>query len=91
MNPQEVEVKTHWRRSRAAAIAGIVSVLAIAGCGGGSHGGSSTSTTTDFNAFVRQQLDETSDTTQPVPINDKTFRFSDDPNAFNDLFTFQEQ
>jgi hypothetical protein len=75
-----------------------LATLALAGCGGGSDYSNNTPpqqqpppnqgpVTTPFPAFVKSQLAATSDTAEPVSINDLTFDFGDidDPNAFSDV------
>jgi ABC-type glycerol-3-phosphate transport system substrate-binding protein len=71
--------------------------LALAGCGGGSNSPPDDDdneppppppvTTTDFPDFLRDILAQTSDTTDPVDVNDEDFRFpnNDDPDLFDDV------
>ena len=73
-----------------------LAALALAGCGGGSDYSNDAPpqqqpnpgpTTTSFPTFVKSQLVATSDTAEPVSVNDLTFDFGDidDPNAFSDV------
>ena len=57
-----------------------LSLLALAGC----HDNGSKKT--NFNAFVLNLIDDTSDTSEPVGINGKEFKFKDDAHAFDGLF-----
>lgn len=43
----------------------------------------------DYTTFVKAQIADTSDTREPVEINDLEFSFGDldNPNAYDDLFT----
>ncbi|MFN0241632.1 MAG: hypothetical protein ACKVWV_01955 [Planctomycetota bacterium] len=61
----------------------LVFAIAVLGaaCSSGSSGGG-----TDFDAFVTDVVQSTADDTEPVQVNDKSFAFSEDPNAFDDLF-----
>jgi hypothetical protein len=72
-------------RRLALSIAAVVAGAAIvAGCGGG--GGGSGDQSTDFAAFVHAQIADTSETTEPVPIQDGSFDVSEDEHQFDDLF-----
>lgn len=55
----------------------------LAGCGGNEGGD-----VTNFTVFVKDQLASTSETSDPVTINDRTFKFSDleNPGAYDDQF-----
>lgn len=56
----------------------------LSGCGDGGGGGSGQ---TNFDSFVIDLVqNRTSDTAEPAPIEGKTFRFDDDPAAFDELF-----
>lgn len=39
----------------------------------------------DFTAFVKSLLNQTSDTTEPVSIDNIQFTFTEDPTAFDDV------
>lgn len=41
---------------------------------------------TNFNSFVLNLFDDTSDTGAPVSINGEEFKFNENPNAFASLF-----
>ncbi len=83
-------------RIRNRQIAAIVLSLVLAGCG--SSGSDPVVVTpppppppppppTDFTTFVTDQFAATSDTTDPVEVDDEDFAFADDenPNAFDSL------
>lgn len=40
---------------------------------------------TEFSVFVKDLLASTSETTEPVPINDMEFEFTDDPTVYDDV------
>lgn len=40
----------------------------------------------EFSQFVKDQFAATADDTDPVPVDDTDFEFSDDPTAYDDLF-----
>lgn len=63
----------------ASALAALLA-LALAACGGGSSGRPS------GVAFVQGQIARTSDTTDPVPINDLELAFPEDTAQFDALF-----
>ncbi|QDV08951.1 hypothetical protein Poly30_45070 [Planctomycetes bacterium Poly30] len=50
-----------------------------------SNGGGDPPQEATFNTFVLQQFSDTADDTEPVSINDTTFTFNEDPNAFDSL------
>jgi len=58
--------------------------LLLAGCGDGGGGGNPVQKT-DFTAFVKQLLANTSDTTEPAEINDLDFQFNEDEADFDDV------
>jgi len=61
-------------------------LVAAAGCGHGGGGGGNGGTT-DFDAFVLDQIqNRTTDTAEPVEIADSQFSFPEDPSAFDVLF-----
>ena len=76
-------VRLHRREVRVAATIGLlVFVAAALGCDGGGE------PVLNFNRFVKQQLANTSETAEPVPINDVTFRSTaadERPDAFDDV------
>ena len=56
----------------------------FSGCGDGGSGGNGQ---TNFDSFVIDLVqNRTSDTAEPAPIEGKTFRFDEDPAAFDELF-----
>jgi hypothetical protein len=75
-----------FRRTKRALLASaLFSVAALAGCGGGGGGGGDGQT--NFDDFVIGIVqNRTSDTAEPVDVADKTFRFDEDPTAFDTLF-----
>ncbi len=56
-------------------------VALLGACNGGGGGG-----TPSGNALVTSQISATSETAEPVSINDKTLNFSSDEHAFDALF-----
>jgi hypothetical protein len=71
----------------------VLLALLAAGCGGGGYGGGrsgnnnppSGMTNSSFVSFVKAQFAQTSDTTEPVEVNDKQFDFDDSETAFDDV------
>jgi hypothetical protein len=66
----------------------VLAALLAAGCGGG--GGNdptppSGATSTAFVAFIKAQFEQTSDTAEPVDVNDKQFEFDESETAFDDV------
>lgn len=39
-----------------------------------------------FSTFVTDLIDDTADDTEPISLEGRTFTFSEDPEAFDDLF-----
>jgi hypothetical protein len=71
-----------------------LATLLLAGCGGGGgyNSGSSPApqqpappTPTVFGAFVKTQLSQTSDSSEPVDVNEVQFQFDEDETAFDDV------
>lgn len=54
--------------------------LCCTGCSSGSSGGQS------FNSFAQNLVADTADDTEPVEINGRDFRFSENEDAFDNLF-----
>ena len=73
----------------------VLIALFVAGCGGGGYdnggGGNNPSTNppgatgTAFVPFIKTQLTQTSDTAEPVDINDRQFEFDETETAFDDV------
>ena len=78
----------------------LVALLAAAGCGGGGgYGGGNDGggnppppannppppTGTAFTSFVKTQLVQTSDTSEPVDVNDQQFDFDENETSFDDV------
>lgn len=63
--------------------AALALMAALAACGGGDGGGTPTPET-DFTALVKDMLARSPDS-EPVAINMLDFRFSDDPDAYDDV------
>jgi hypothetical protein len=71
----------------------VLATVLLAGCGGGYKSGGNTPppqqpappTPTVFGAFVKTQLTQTSDTGEPVEVNDVEFQFDEDETAFDDV------
>lgn len=62
-------------------LAAALASVALAACGGGSSG------TPSGNGFVTSQIaNNTTDTAEPVEINDASLQFSENPAAFDALF-----
>lgn len=68
--------------------------LFVAGCGGGGYDGGGGNnppdnppgaTSTAFGPFIKTQLTQTSDTAEPVDINDRQFEFDENETAFDDV------
>jgi hypothetical protein len=67
----------------------------VAGCGGGGYDGGGGAnnpptnppgaTGTAFVPFIKTQLTQTSDTAEPVDINDRQFDFDESETAFDDV------
>jgi hypothetical protein len=68
---------------RRAAAALALACCALCGCRNG--GGDDAPAATDFAAFVRDLVDSTSESAEPVPLNGRSFAFSEDPTAFDGL------
>lgn len=64
-------------------LAGGFALLLVACGGGGSSGGGVAATPAE--SFAREQIDQTSETSEPVEINGTSFSFSEDPAAFDEL------
>lgn len=65
-------------------VTGLVTVLALlagVGCSSGGGGGAKS-----FDRFVKDEIADTAETTQPTEINGRKFRFDEDPSAFDELF-----
>ena len=75
----------------------VLFALLAAGCGGGGGygGGGGTNnpppapppgpTGTAFAPFIKSQLAQTSDTSEPTDVNDQQFEFDDNETAFDDV------
>ncbi|HEY0680739.1 MAG TPA: hypothetical protein VGD45_00265 [Steroidobacter sp.] len=76
----------------------VLVALLAAGCGGGgggyggSDGGGGNNpppapgpTGTAFTAFIKAQLTQTSDTAEPIDVNDRQFEFDENETAFDDV------
>lgn len=72
----------------------VLIALLVAGCGGGGYdsgGGNnnpppSGATNTAFVPFIKAQLTQTSDTAEPIDVNDRQFQFDDEnETAFDDV------
>lgn len=74
----------------------VLVALLAAGCGGGGgYGGGgggnnnptppSGATSTAFVPFIKAQFAQTSDTAEPVDINDKQFEFDENETSFDDV------
>lgn len=66
--------------------------LLLAGCGGGGGydggGGNNNpppSGATAFAPFIKAQLAQTSDTAEPVDVNDRQFEFDESETSFDDV------
>lgn len=62
-------------------ILGLALSLTCTACNDGGGDGK-----TNFTGFVNRLAANPSDTTDPVKIDDTTFKFSEDPHAFDALF-----
>ena len=72
-----------------------LSALFVAGCGGGGYDGGGGNNSppanppgagvTLFAPFVKTQLTQTSDTAEPIDINDRQFGFDEDETAYDDV------
>ncbi len=71
------------RRIHLGAIVVLIAFTTLA-CSSDSDDGDGGGATSD--AFVLDLIDNTADDTDPVAINGTTFSFSEDENAFDDLF-----
>lgn len=67
-----------------AALAALACASLLAACSGGGGGGNAEPA--DFTNFVQGLASQPSETGEPVSLEGKTFRFSEDPNAFDALF-----
>ena len=77
----------------------VLVALLVAGCGGGGggYGGGGGSgnnppptpppapTGTAFAAFIKDQFAQTSDTSEPIDVNDRQFEFDENETAFDDV------
>lgn len=76
----------------------VLVALLIAGCGGGGGygggGGGGTNnppptppppTGTAFTSFIKTQLSQTSDTAEPVDVNDRQFDFDEIETSYDDV------
>lgn len=77
----------------------VLAALLAAGCsGGGGYGGDGgggnnnpppatppAPTGTAFGPFIKAQLAQTSDTSEPADVNDRQFEFDDNEAAFDDV------
>jgi hypothetical protein len=87
-------------RSRHAYTALAAAAFALAGCGGGGSGGyngggnsgsgvgaapSPASAVTPFTPFVKAQLTQTSDATEPASVNEQEWTFDEDETAYDDV------
>jgi hypothetical protein len=73
----------------------VLVALLAAGCGGGGgYGGGGNNpppppppepTGTAFTPFIKAQLMQTSDTSEPTDVNDRQFEFDDNETAFDDV------
>lgn len=73
-------------------LAGLAAALLLSGCGGDSSGGSGNNNADSlqtFTAFTKDLLANTSDTAEPVSVNDREFDFSDkdNPEAYDDVLS----
>lgn len=69
--------------------------LFVAGCGGGGYDGGGGNnnppnnppgaTGTAFVPFIKAQLTQTSDTAEPIDVNDRQFEFDENETAFDDV------
>jgi hypothetical protein len=75
----------HFTRRRLLARAAILAFGLSLALAGGCHNGGDDGVT-NFNGFVLNLFDDTSDTATPTPINGKTFKFEEDPAVFAELF-----
>jgi len=62
-----------------------LAALGLAGCGGDKS--DTVFLPEGFTPFVKKQLDNTSDTSEPASINDRNFQFEalENPNAYDDV------
>ena len=74
----------------------VLVALLIAGCGGGGgYGGGGGGpnnpppppppTGTAFTSFIKTQLSQTSDTAEPVEVNDSQFDFDENETSYDDV------
>jgi hypothetical protein len=73
----------------------VLVALLTAGCGGGGYDGGgggnnhpppSGATNTAFVPFIKSQLAQTSDTAEPLDVNDRQFQFDDESEtSFDDV------
>ncbi len=71
------------QRSSIRIAAALALAAALTACGGGG-GGKTQTPETDFTSFVKDTLAR-SPNSEPVAINMLDFRFSDDPDAYDDV------
>ena len=67
-------------------VAAWASLALVAGACSSDDDDGQTPETPTFEAFVLEQFDATADDTEPVPINDRSFTFGEDPSIFGGLF-----
>lgn len=68
------------KRRFAWGLAALITCLGTLACSNGSNGSPS------FNRFVENLIQDTADNTEPTAINGQDFAFSENENAFDDLF-----
>jgi hypothetical protein len=76
--------RTYFDKQRLVTRAAILALGLSLALTGGCHDGDSGKT--NFTGFVLNLIDDTSDTAAPVSINGEDFKFSDDPDQFDELF-----
>lgn len=77
-----IRTRTRTSRARAGAIAGAALSLLCFGCSGGGSGDNNV----QLESFVLDQIAQTAEDTDPVPINGLNFVSNEDPAAFDGLF-----